>query len=349
MIGTIFVSTIMLAIFGSAFWRKLDLKPVRELAPKFKIEATIIFSTVSALFLTFLIIQSFYLFGGKNAWDNIEGITYSEYAVNGFGELAVISILVISLILSLRYLHTEVTKKIINILEAVLVVETVLVVASAWTRLNLYVSEYGFTPARLFGFWFFITVSITLLLLLVNILRQANQADFMRQATVFIGVSMLIFTVSAPDAFSVRLNINRATTEKPMDIFPLFDSLTAEAYPLMNLVINTKTVPIKGLIEPQPAIEDYCGYFHDRRSRDDAYVIDAETRIDIERWNVRWNNYNYERLRGEKGTAELKTRNFKTWNLSRATIPYAKYSFIDVLATTPYSYTELKAVCDGAK
>lgn len=236
-----FVTLFFTLVFAAAFWKRINIDGLKQLVVRHNVESSIVLAGLNGLFLFFLAFQAFYLFGGSAAWDSIEGITYSEYAVNGFSELAAISTLVILLILTLRYFHTEkMQRKIIEILEGLLILQALLVVFSAWKRMALYVAQYDFTPARLFGFWFFITVSLLLILLGIHIALKKAPYTYLQHAPILLGVAMLIFTASAPDALAVKLNVNRAGIEN-VDIFPLFNELSVEAYPAMKRVLEDES------------------------------------------------------------------------------------------------------------
>lgn len=338
-----FVGLVFLLIYAAAFWKRLQYKQVQDLLSKFNIESLIILGSSSLLFLGFILFQAFYLFGGQAAWDNIPEITYSEYAVQGFNELAFVAVLVIGLILSLRYLHSEKTlNKFVRWFEVILLGETVLILFSAWLRLQLYVQQYDFTPSRLFGFWFFIVAAVLLVMLAVNILRKANQYIFIQKALLLVGLSMLVFTMSTPDALAVKLNLMRATEEEPIDPFPLFHQLSAEAYPIMNDVLNSGEYEFGAYDAPLTDYCDFVGYNHnngvitsfrwddhwDRDDVDDAARTNWRLQSDINRFNNNWNNTHFESVRVDAEGNELKRRSDhyyeKGFNIVKAFYEYVR-------------------------
>ncbi|MFH1632070.1 MAG: DUF4173 domain-containing protein, partial [bacterium] len=207
-IGHIFIITLFSAMFllflATAFWRRIEFPAIPFLSARHGTESAIILASTSVLFLGFILFQGVYLFGGQAAWNGIEGITYSEYAVSGFNELAVVSFLVLALILTLRHFHLEKVSKLIRVFESVLIAETILILISAWIRMDLYIDIYAYTPARLFGFWFFMVAGTVLIMLTVNILRTKDQSLFIKNALLVVGAAIFIFTASSPDALSVR-------------------------------------------------------------------------------------------------------------------------------------------------
>ena len=329
---------VFLIFFAGVFWKRLQIAELKALVIKHNVESGIILFGVNILFFAFIIFQSVYLFGGQNAWNGIEGITYSEYAVQGFNELAAVTVLVVLLILSLRFFHTERSfKKIVHTAELILIVETLAIVFSAWKRMSLYVAQYDFTPARLFGFWFFILATVILLLLAYHIIKRVPQHKFMQQAPIVIGIAMLIFTISAPDALSVRMNIARAGGND-IDAFPLFNHLSAEAFPAMVGVLTSEEYQSR-LKEP----EEFCKYIEPDYASgrivrildtDDEYAVirkqDSAARIGSNRFEVSWNNvyWKYDRNRnrnfdgkGDPQPKKIPREDWRTWNLSRVNVP----------------------------
>lgn len=299
----VIISLITLAfigIFGASFWKRKEFKLLETLKQRHETESLIVLGASNLLFLAFILFQAFYLFGGQTAFDNIEHVTYSEYAVQGFHELAVASGLVILLILTLRYLHSEtLDNKKIQYAEIILATQTFVLLLSAWIRLDLYVEQYGFTPSRLFGFWFFLTTAIILKLLAVHIYKKSPQYAFMQQSLITISVAMLVFTALAPDAFSVRLNVARAErTDAKVDTFPLFHRLSPEAYPMMSYVFEKQ-----------------------------LYDEEEDQRV-IESWKTRWEAKRCDVVNNEGNKPIAKAEifykenlTFWNWNFSRSKLP----------------------------
>lgn len=332
----LFVGFCFLLFFAAAFWKRLDFKEFAKITSRFRIESAVILVSANVLFAAFILFQVTYLFGGQSAFDSIENLTYSQYAVHGFNELAAVAILVMLLIVTLRYFHAEdINKKMVTNAEMLLLGETFLIVISAWIRMSLYVQQYGFTPARLFGFWFFILAGILLVLLGVHIAKKIEQHKFMQQALIVIGVAMLIFTVSAPDALAVRLNIARTGDDGKIDPFPLFDSLSAEALPVMEYVLTNDRFDI-GLLE-DPKTTDYCGCVNHREYMDrvtDAWAYwyadgcsnkdDLIVRSSIVDFENRWNYFKFyeqERIVNENNSISygdwiMTKSDWRSWNLS---------------------------------
>ena len=233
------VTLVTLGVLAALFFHDIRPRTNKTCEQRFHTESLVVLIGLNVVFLAFIIFQSYYLFGGQAAWNLIDGISYSAYAVHGFNELAVVAGLVLLLLLTLRFFHGERAGTHVKWLEISFIGMSVLLLISAWMRMSLYVGHYGYTPARLFGFWFFLTVACVLFVFAVNIFRLEQQGRFIQRALVIVGSAALVFTMMAPDAMTVKWNIARAERlNEPMDVYPLFNRLSPEAYPRMQYVIR---------------------------------------------------------------------------------------------------------------
>src|SRR2546426_9357543 len=101
---------------------------------------------VDLLFLVFVVIQVRYLFGGAELIATATGLTYAEYARRGFFELVTASALVLPLLTGADWLvrnESREHQRTFRQLALVLLLLLAVVMASAFTRMRLYVSEYG--------------------------------------------------------------------------------------------------------------------------------------------------------------------------------------------------------------
>jgi hypothetical protein len=187
------------------------------------IESSTILILIELLFLIFIAIQFFYLFGGKDyVWGIAEYITYSEYAKKGFWELIGVSIISFLLIFGLhRFSSKEASKekKFFKILSAILVFEISVIIMSAVKRLSVYTDGYGLTFSRflafVFLFWIF---SVFLIFLYKKIFQEKKEAVFL--FCVFCLTIVFWAGVNAlnPDAFIAKENIERVAQGKELDL-----------------------------------------------------------------------------------------------------------------------------------
>jgi hypothetical protein len=205
-----------------------------------RIESSIVLGSVNVLFFIFILVQLTYLFGGES---NIsaQGFTYAEYARRGFFEL--IAAAAISLLLLLtadKYVVRKDTDHSLGfkILSASLVIQVILIMASAFIRLSLYEEAYGYTTLRLYSHAFIILLAIIFCLLLYKILRDKRENAFAFRVFVLLALFLAVMNFLNPDAFIARRNIERFAAGGKIDIYylsRLSDDALPDAIQLLNI------------------------------------------------------------------------------------------------------------------
>jgi hypothetical protein len=313
-----FFTVLFTLFFSAAFWERFTIEIKEDLSPRFFTESKVVLTGLVLLFAAFLIIQSRALFGGQAALEAY-GLTYSEYARSGFNQLIVAAVLVTGLILTLRLVHgVQADRRLIG-LHFALLIETFLVLISAYYRMFMYIDAYGYTPARIFSLAVMDTITILLVLLTYNVAKRQSQAVVMRQGLIVLGVCALLFTMSAPDALSVALNVRQfEKTGKPIDAMQ-FELLSAEAVPSINKLF-AEQLPIEGLLNPQPSLEEYCvvqrnGWLDS--TRNEAVLKDLAVRQSLDNW-----------YHNQAQTPWEVDPDWRDWNYSRSQIPTEPYGMI---------------------
>lgn len=227
-VGIAFWSVAFIAVLALAFWKRAEFGPHPRPAEQGHTESSVVLGGVILLFAAFLLVQASYLFGGEAAFETT-AYTFSEYARRGFNELVAVATIVLLLFLSLRFFHGDRATRTLRALHGVLFAETLLVLLSALIRMNLYVEAYGYTAARLFTYWFLAAVAALLVLAFVHLVRDVEQARFIRQGLVLVGAFALTFVLSAPDGLSFRLNADRILARGSVNQLDVLYA-SAEAY-----------------------------------------------------------------------------------------------------------------------
>jgi hypothetical protein len=271
----LFVAVFSTLLFGAAFWNRMAAR--EKHVPTFmgETESTVILGGIVALFAVFLLVQGMTMFGGEAAMRSLD-MTYAEYAREGFNQLIIVAILVASLSLTVRYLHGEHAKKQLLALHALLIVETLLVLVSAFLRVNLYIDTYGYTPERLLAMATIGTLGVLFLLLLGNIVQRESQAHFVERGLVALGICGIIFSLSGPDAMAANLNVKRALAGKSLDIQQIAD-LSMDADPAL---LNALTFTVAGKLRLEHP-ENYIGAVCRTKPMYDGKVI-TDWRV----WNL---------------------------------------------------------------
>lgn len=204
------------------------------------IEMKILLSSINVLFFIFIILQIAHLFGGgANMLER--GITYAEYARKGFYELifvAILSYIIIATAENNIVKNGESHLKSFKILSTVLVAQVVVILISAFMKLSLYESMYGFTTIRIYSHALMIWLAVVMVLLARHIFAGGTRAKFSLQ--VFICVILLLFGMNVlnPDAFIAKRNLVRYAISGKIDTEYLA-SLSSDAIPYTVQLLNS--------------------------------------------------------------------------------------------------------------
>lgn len=197
-----------------------------------QIENTIVLSSVNILFFLFLLVQFTYFFGGeKNI--SLEGFTYAEYARQGFFELIIVAVLSFFLLLSFeKYAIRKhnIHHSSFQVLSTILILQVIVIMLSAFLRLSLYESVYGFTTLRLYSHAFIIFLGVVFCLLLHKIHKDTEETRFVFSLFLTSIAFVASMNVVNPDAFIARHNVERFLKTGDVDISYL-NSLSDDATP----------------------------------------------------------------------------------------------------------------------
>ncbi len=203
------------------------------------IEISIILGSVNALFFIFILVQLTYLFGGESNIST-QGFTYAEYARRGFFELIAVAVISLFLLLTTeKYVIKKETEHALGfkILSTVLIIQVVLIMASAFTRLSLYEEAYGFTTLRLYSHTFIILLAIIFCLLLYKIHKDKRENTFAFRVFLSLTLFLAVMNFLNPDAFIAQRNIERFASTGKLDIYYL-SRLSDDAIPDIIKVLN---------------------------------------------------------------------------------------------------------------
>ena len=135
---------------------------------------------VCAAYLAFIGLQSTYLFSAF-AGMRPENFTYAEYARRGFFELCQISLLNIAVLLGANSFSKTARKdnKVLRWLNVLMSVLTLFLIATAASKMLLYISAYGFTIKRILTSVFMLWMAIVFVL---NIVQQRREFPMIQYA-----------------------------------------------------------------------------------------------------------------------------------------------------------------------
>ncbi len=234
------VSIGLLLAFAPAFWRRRDPREIK--APHWNkeigLEAAIVFAVSNVLFLGFILVQAVYLFGGQ---DNIAkfDITYASYAREGFFQLLVVALIVALLVWAMRYTNDGRYKRATEILAALLIGQTFVILASSWTRLSLYEQAFGFTDLRLFSHYFLIVVAVIMAIILASLIFRFSNNHLLTSFIWVFALALIGLNLLNPDAFVAQANIARAEAGERLDYRQLFEDLSDDAAPAIGAYVSS--------------------------------------------------------------------------------------------------------------
>ncbi|MBW4083083.1 DUF4153 domain-containing protein [Paenibacillus sp. S150] len=193
---------------------------------------TTILTVINVVYVLFVSLQFSYLFG---AWEGIlpEGSTYAGYARSGFLELILVtSINFALLLLSLHSagLAKGLLHKTVTILLYILVLCSVIMLYSAYSRLKLYEEAYGYTYIRFLVHVFMIFLGLLLVLAAVRISRVQFP---LAQCCLALGLlSYVLVNYLGMDRIIAQQNIERYKSSGILDTSYL-TRLSSDAVPLL--------------------------------------------------------------------------------------------------------------------
>jgi hypothetical protein len=204
------------------------------------VEVGVILGLVNLLFLSFVIFQLPYLFGGMELVQNTPDFKLAEYARRGFGELVAVAALVLPMLLVGHWLLKKDKPAALNlfrILAGVQIALLFVIMASAMQRLVLLTGPlgYGMTTVRLYPMIFMTWLAIVFVLFAATVLRNARQ--HFAWAALWSAFFILGAThVLNPDAFIVRTNLALMQQGRDFDAQYNANDLGADAIP--ELIIS---------------------------------------------------------------------------------------------------------------
>jgi hypothetical protein len=254
-------------------WQNFDNSVLPQGFTLGAIETSIVLGLINLLFLSFVVVQIPYLFGGMEFVQNTPDFKLAEYARRGFGELVTVAALVLPILLISHWLLRKdnlLNEKIYRILAGVQIVLLFVIMISAAQRLFLLTGNlgYGLTTIRFYPMVVMIWLALVFVWFALTVLRGARE-QFAWGAlwlALFILGTLHFFN---PDDFIVRTNVRLMNENRSFDAF-------------YNSSLSDDAVPV--LIENLPAMNfmSQCTI----KSKLAQRLQKAESEIDFRSWNV---------------------------------------------------------------
>ncbi|MEU7903917.1 DUF4173 domain-containing protein [Actinoplanes sp. NPDC049118] len=236
----IFVSLVTTFILGGAAYLRaappdlsgLDGPGKRRVA---RLEWAVPLTLLVLLFTMFVAVQLTVLFGDSKHVLDTEGLTYAEYARSGFWQLLVVTGLTLAVLAgAARWAprETRTDRLLIRAILGTLAALTLVIVASAIHRMDLYADSYGLTRLRVLVAVCEMWLGLTFVLVLIAGVRL--KALWLPRAVVAAGVLALLGLAAAnPDRLIADRNVTRYEQTDRIDTVYL-SNLSPDAVPALD-------------------------------------------------------------------------------------------------------------------
>lgn len=187
------------------------------------------------LFLVFVGVQVTVLFGGHDHVLETSGLTYSEHARQGFWQLIAVALLTLVVVEAATRVAgggPQASARLLRVLLGTLCVLTLVVVASALHRLQLYEDAFGLTRARLAAETVAWALGGLFALVLAAGLVRAVRTQLLRLALAGGALGLVVFSLSNPDGRVAERNVDRWTRTGDLDV-AYVQGLSADAVPAL--------------------------------------------------------------------------------------------------------------------
>ena len=196
-----------------------------------------------------------------------DGVSYSSYARQGFFELCVVAVINLGVIVVLQCFmkRKENDKRTLplKIYTTAISVFTLFLIASAISKMVLYINEMGMTPLRIYTSWFMILLAIVFVLIIIS---QFVNIKFWKAAFASFAVMMGILCFGNIDGMIADYNVTAYETGKlsSVDFDALIDLGTPAVKHITRLYDSSDELVCeaahRAVLVIETYAEDYSGF-----------------------------------------------------------------------------------------
>lgn len=220
----LFGTAALYAFFAGLFRMNLGGKEERKPGNSNYVTGITFTGIMAAVYVLYSGIQILFLFLRLDS-GLPEGVTYSQYAHQGFWQLLFVSLInFVTVLICVKIFEDN---KVLKILLTVISVCTCIMILSAAYRMILYVNEYNLSFLRVLVLWFL----AVLMIIFWGVIYSIFSRDFrlFRYITAVVSVCYILFSFSHPDALIADYNIRNARSAEDMDLYYLIYFLSDDA------------------------------------------------------------------------------------------------------------------------
>jgi hypothetical protein len=213
---------------------RYDRLPVKPATPRRLLEWALPLVVLDLLFAAFIGLQLAVLFGGYRRLIRETGLTYAEYARQGFWQLLWVTLLTLVVVAVAQRWAPRATgreRTVARVLLGLLCALSLGVVGAALLRMRHYVDAYGLTRLRVWVTGAELWLAVLLVLVLAAVL--VRRADWLPRAVAgSAALAALVYGLVSPDALVAQQNVDRYRATAQIDVRYL-RTLSADAVPAL--------------------------------------------------------------------------------------------------------------------
>ena len=249
-----------------------------------------ILNIIYAVFCTIQITSLFTQIG------NAEEFNYAQYARQGFFQLMLVSILnFIILVVSNnnRKEQTHKQKSYTKGMSIFILIFTIIIILSAFYRMNLYEQEYGYTYLRLFVYYILATEMILIIPCFISIIGK--KIDLLKVSIIIITTMYIVINFSNIDSTIATKNVDRYLkdeSKREIDISYLINNTGTDAIPELTKLLKAKNEKIVEKVK--------------------TYLYLEKQELELEK--TQWQEFNYSKQKAKEALKELNKYNTNMYN-----------------------------------
>ncbi|MEK7723523.1 MAG: DUF4173 domain-containing protein [Acidobacteriota bacterium] len=203
-------------------WREFNSSWLPSSLNLGKIEISIIWGLMNLLFLTFVIVQLPYLFGGFEYVQNTENVKLADYARRGVAELGLVTVLVLPVLLIGHWFinrENKATEKLFKIMAGIQIGLLFVIMLSSAQRMILYTGSYGYglTLERFYAM-VFLAVLAAIFIWFAGTILSGYRPKFAWGMLWIALFTLGILNITNPEDFVLKTNIQLMQAGRDFDV-----------------------------------------------------------------------------------------------------------------------------------